>query len=114
MIDRGVGFLLTTPMDEGQKIARELIAKEAKEKTGFLDLGMLGLTELPEELYDLAHLKSLNLGRFYYDSEGKHQKTSNNLGKNGSDTLLSKLYRLKALQTLNCGRTQISDLTPRR
>ena len=30
---------------DGQRVALERIAKEADERTGFLDLGMLGLTE---------------------------------------------------------------------
>jgi internalin A len=47
---------------DGLAIARERIAKEAEGKTGFLDLGMLGLTELPEELFQLKHLRRLNLG----------------------------------------------------
>jgi len=39
LIDITLGIAFFTPMDEGQKIARDLIAKEANKKTGFLDLG---------------------------------------------------------------------------
>ena len=42
---------------DGLVIARERIAKEAAERTGFLDLGQLGLTSLPEKLFALTHLR---------------------------------------------------------
>ena len=45
---------------EGSKIALERIAQEAKARTGKLDLGMLGLTELPQELFRLTYLQELN------------------------------------------------------
>lgn len=54
---------------EGLAIARRLIAEEAEKKTGFLDLGDLGLTELPDELFELAHLRALNLGSFIHKNE---------------------------------------------
>jgi len=38
---------------EGLRIALELIAKEAEEMSGSLDLGCLGLTSLPDELFGL-------------------------------------------------------------
>ena len=47
---------------EGWAIALQRIAHEAEARTGALDLGMLGLTELPKELFALAHLRELNLG----------------------------------------------------
>jgi hypothetical protein len=46
---------------DGEAIARERIAQEADERTGDLDLGTLGLTELPDALFDLKHIKRLNL-----------------------------------------------------
>jgi internalin A len=48
---------------DGLRIARERIATEAMQRTGFLDLGQLGLVELPSELFKLQHLLRLNLGR---------------------------------------------------
>ena len=47
---------------DGIETARRLIADEHEQKTGFLDLGNLRLTEVPVELFDLSHLHSLNLG----------------------------------------------------
>ena len=48
---------------EGWAIALQRIAHEAEARTGALDLGMLGLTELPEELFALTHLQELNSWR---------------------------------------------------
>ena len=45
--------------------ARRLIAEERERKTGFLDIGNLGLTELPDELFELTHLRSLVVGTLY-------------------------------------------------
>ena len=53
---------LMLPIADGLTIARERIAEEAHARTGFLDLGRLGLDELPAELCDLTHVRRLNLG----------------------------------------------------
>jgi internalin A len=50
--------------DNGLGIARERIAEEARARTGYLDLGMLGLDELPADLFALTHLRTLNLGNW--------------------------------------------------
>ena len=55
---------------DGLTIARELIAREAEEQTGSLDLGWLGLTELPSEVFALTHLRELDLG---YSKENKER-----------------------------------------
>ena len=47
--------------------ALELIAKEKKEKTGKLDIGKCGLTELPEELFDLERLEELYVSNRFWD-----------------------------------------------
>ncbi len=46
----------------GLTTARARIARELDTRGGVLDLGNLGLTEWPEELWDLTHLTCLNLG----------------------------------------------------
>ncbi|MCF7960743.1 MAG: leucine-rich repeat domain-containing protein [Pirellula sp.] len=120
---------------EGLAIARRLIAEEADKKTGFLDLGNLGLTELPDELFGLAHLRELNLGRWLYtDENGITQISSNSIKVNKfSDHALESLRDLKleslhvehasssdllaisgitSLSLLYCGGTQVNDLTP--
>ena len=58
---------------EGLSIARTRIAKEQKTRGGTLDLGNLGLTEWPGELWELTHLTCLNLGVGWTDeSNGFH------------------------------------------
>ncbi len=56
---------------EGLAIARARIAAEKEKRTGFLDLGYLGLTELPEEMFELEHLWGLNLGSLWWDEQDK-------------------------------------------
>jgi internalin A len=58
---------------DGLAIARQRIATEASQKTGFLNLGGLALTELPEELFALKHLHRLNLGPIYLGEDGQLQ-----------------------------------------
>ncbi len=47
---------------DGAAIASERIAKEARERTGKLDLAGLGLDEIPKEIATLTHLRELDLG----------------------------------------------------
>ena len=64
---------------EGWAIALRRIAHEAEARTGVLDLGMLGLAELPEEVFALAHLRELNLGnvsREESDKRGRNRARS--------------------------------------
>lgn len=51
------------PFLAGLAIARQRIELEKQTRSGSLDLGDLGLTELPEELWELSHLERLDLGR---------------------------------------------------
>jgi hypothetical protein len=46
----------------GIETARRSIAEERDKKTGFLDLGNLKLFEVPAEVFELTHLRLLNLG----------------------------------------------------
>ena len=61
---------------DGLAIARQRIAEEAEARTGFLDLGGLGLTELPPELFRLRHLRALNLGAGTIRKDGTYQAHS--------------------------------------
>ena len=103
---------------DGRRIALERIAREAEERTGTLDLGQLGLTELPEELFGLIHLQRLNLGSSLNGPftnlgrlESLHALRALFLTSVELDDL-SPLARLTALTTLNCSGTSVSDLTP--
>ncbi|GEP45661.1 leucine-rich repeat domain-containing protein [Brevifollis gellanilyticus] len=53
---------------EGSAIARARILREQERRTGTLDLGDLGLTEWPNELWELNHLSCLNLGVGWTDA----------------------------------------------
>ena len=98
---------------DGLAIARHRIAKEARERTGRLDLTALGLEELPPEVAGLAHLRELNLARGY------GQRIRNDAGQvfESQDNRiadLGPLAQLTALQSLDCAFTQVADLAPLR
>jgi internalin A len=115
-------------------IARERIAREARDRTGSLDLGRLGLTELPAELFTLTHLRRLNLGATIQYRVGKWDWAASDLGPNQLDaqlwrltalsdlealsvegavvTTLAGLVELSRLQWLGCSDTRIRDLGP--
>ncbi len=119
---------------EGLEIARRLIAEEAEKKTGFLDLGFLGLTELPDGLFSLTHLRGLNLGIGFRRAKGDYQSSANSIASNSLPdcvfeslrdlrleslsinsvalTNLSSISSLTSLQSLECSNTQVNDLTP--
>ena len=61
--------LLNLSEPAGWEIALELIATEKVKMTGNLNLGSLGLTDLPEELFELEHLTHLNLGSAVLDGQ---------------------------------------------
>jgi len=85
---------------DGLTIARERIAREAEEKTGFLDLGRLGLTKLPDELFRLEHLRRLNLGRWYVDEDGERHTSASDLNDNAAAAQVHLLAGLGELRHL--------------
>src|SRR4051812_24891751 len=119
---------------DGLVIARERIAEEARDRTGFLDLGRLGLAALPEELFALTHLCRLNLGAWFHDDAGQEIEARSDIAPNsvGSDlaklvilpdllelslcdaslSILYSVARLSGLQSLDCSDTQVSNLAP--
>lgn len=99
------------PKAEGLKIAKMLIAKEARENTGTLDLGNLNLTEFPNEIFQLDHLRVLNLGGCYCDSNGKWHDTANSLHRNHfKPNTLS--FSFPMLQVLSLRATDIEGSMP--
>ncbi|MEM9627049.1 MAG: leucine-rich repeat domain-containing protein [Pseudomonadota bacterium] len=99
-------------MTAGIDIALARIAEEAVAKTGFLDLGRLGLTRLPDTLFELDHLQALNLGSSYNAEDGAWRQAKSNIAPNSLGDNLSRLSRLLSLRALTCSSTQVSDLTP--
>jgi internalin A len=63
--------------ESGLEIALKLIDKESREKTGTLDIGRLGLTEIPAQVYTLTHLRVLNLGISYWNEAGEVTSSKN-------------------------------------
>lgn len=123
------GCVVPNMTDEkpGLAIALERIEREASERTGFLDLGMLGLTELPDALFRLTHIRRLNLGG------GFRLVTASNIAPNDLGSALERLIELPELEGLSfagshfvglaklatlsrlwwldCSSTQVADLT---
>ena len=106
----------------GLTIARERIAREAEERTGFLDLGRLGLSSLPDELLALKQLRGLNLGRAYYDEKHARglspypvwHRSASSLTDNIVAAHLGRLADLPQLEVLGLCETDLSDLGPLR
>jgi hypothetical protein len=85
---------------DGERIALERIAKEADDRVGYLDLGMLGLTDLPAELFELKHIRGLNLGSAWRDGSGESWLAARDLGANNVASSLEKLTNLPDLREL--------------
>lgn len=97
------------------KLALDLIAKEKIEQTGTLDLGNCGLTELPEELFELVGLERLYLSHWRWDWKWDwkgHWIASNNQGvKNNLETFSKGFSKLENLKELQIQEQNISDFT---
>ncbi|MBK8194080.1 MAG: hypothetical protein IPK76_13030 [Lewinellaceae bacterium] len=88
------------------ELALKLI-REAKEKRlPYLDLAFCGLTELPDELFELEWLEQLNLAGQYINNnsnEGIRWKESLNKGPSNNIVNLISIKRLKSLKNLSIG-----------
>jgi len=109
----------------GMAEALRRIAEEAERRTGVLDLSGLGLEELPDELFELTHLRKLDLRRDRLWEREKRYKIDSRqddlarlscltfLSVAGSDlTSLGFLKGLRELETLDCSDTCVADLLP--
>ena len=93
-------------------LALQLIQKEKEEQTGILDLGNCGLTHLPEELFELTHLKTLYLSDNQYDWEKRKSRQSPNQGKrNKLLQIPTSITKLTALEELQIHRQNISNFS---
>lgn len=94
---------------DGQELAQLLIATELEQQTGELDLGDLGLTELPASLFELQHLHTLSLGSGWHDGNGRWLRGGHRLGSNRLLSL-ARLESLKGLRALNLCQLPEPDL----
>jgi internalin A len=99
---------------DGLAIALARIAAEKSARTGFLDLGMLGLSELPTELFELEHLTGLNLGAFWRDENEKWHEAESSAGHNQLDGALDRLPHLCRLKSFWLREIKLSNLAPLR
>ena len=92
--------------------ALQLIQKEKEAKTGFLDLGNCGLTQLPNELFDCVWLEALNLGDYYdYDWKNRRWNRSRNIGKNNKISILPSLFKkLNRLKKLSLNKIGVESI----
>jgi len=81
------------------ELALQLIAEAKATNTKVLDLGNCGLTELPDELFELTQLEELNLCNRYWDDISKKWVESTNKGKRNRLTI-SGIGTLKSLKVL--------------
>jgi len=106
---------MSEPFDGGS-IARQRIAEEAERRTGFLDLGGLGLAALPRALFRLRHLRSLNLGSGITREDGTwheaHGPFHAGIPYSPVAAELGGLRQLPELRALSIASTPIADLTP--
>jgi len=99
------------------QLALQLIAEAKRTNAKVLDLGNCGLTELPNELFELTQLEELNLCNRYWDYKKRKYIESNNQGDLNQLSRLKKgITRLKALKMLRINgdlsnKFQISDVS---
>jgi internalin A len=97
---------------DGLAIAQQRIVEEKENRTGFLDLGRLGLTELPEEIFELTHLRGLSLGSYWRDNQGDWHEADPDLAPNQIAPLLGNLHRFPGLKWLSLRGSDVGDLGP--
>ncbi|WP_165253289.1 leucine-rich repeat domain-containing protein [Paludisphaera soli] len=96
---------------EGLALALERIEREKSERTGRLDLGRLGLTELPDALFELLHLEELHLGRTWA-IDGHAAEATTDIEPNRIEHGLGRLVRLTSLRKISVEGSRLSDLSP--
>ncbi len=99
-------------MLQQKNLALELIEKEKREKTGFLDLGNCGLSQLPEAVRELVWLKSLALGELYINKKDEWWPSGNKAERNTIARLPDWLAELSGLQVLLLDNTLVDDFLP--
>ena len=104
------------------ELALKLIAEAKEKRLTTLDLGNCGLTEIPEELFELVWLEGLSFSNSYYDWNEDAKKwlkiESKNKGNNNRLSELSQDFaELKQLDKLILSgdlknKWQLNDVSP--
>ncbi len=89
--------------------AKKIIARAKDKNAVFLDLGNLGITELPDELFELKQLEFLNLGSRYV-KDMLLVKSINKGKRNIIKWIPWKIRRLTNLKSLSLHATYIGDI----
>ena len=101
------GSKLMIDENSGLAIALQRIAQEESEQSGSLDLGQLGLPELPEVLFCLRHLRRLNLGRVFWSESGVRRGAASDIAPNDIAGSLDRLIELPQLEELSLSGTYL-------
>ncbi|MEZ4931367.1 MAG: hypothetical protein R2788_04445 [Saprospiraceae bacterium] len=84
------------------ELALKLITQEKEERTGKLDIGRCGLTELPEELFELVWLEELVVSNMWIETKKNDWVNSQNNEEdnviNNIPIEITKLQKLKSLK----------------
>lgn len=93
------------------QLALDLIAKEKIEKTGILDLGNCGLTEIPDEVFELEWLEILILSSSY-SIFGLTFYSKNTLKVNRIAQINENIRKLRNLTILSLNNNDVNDIKP--
>lgn len=94
------------------ELALKLIRKIKEERATFIDLRNCGLTEIPQELFELEWLEEVNLGVYFYNSyTQKFQLSKNAYSKNDITNISENIKNLKKLQALYISYNKITDIS---
>src|SRR3972149_8687299 len=86
------------------QLALELIRKAKETNTKELDIGRCGLTKIPEALFELTQLETLNLSNEYYDITKRYSiRSKNNSLSNEISDLPDNFKKLTNLTSLKVG-----------
>ncbi|MFI0399095.1 MAG: COR domain-containing protein [Thiolinea sp.] len=99
------------------ELALKLIREAKEQRLTRLDLGKCGLTELPDELFELVWLEELVLAETWLEfepdsQEWKYKKSSNNGARNQIQALSGHIRNLTELRQLIATGNRIRDLAP--
>ncbi len=98
-------------------LAQQRIREAKEKKLTRLDIGNCGLTEIPEEVFELTWLEELiwgnALNEFSFEKNEYEKKESENRGESNNLKFLSQNIKLlKNLKKLNISGGQLNDLSP--